>query len=128
MMIITDVVWNHTSYNTPWLKDHPEATYNLVNSPHLRPAFLIDRALYRLTIDVLSGKWQFWGLTDSVKSDRDLDIIATILRQCVLTEINLFEFFAIDVDKVIYICSLSFGYKSAIGKTYSYNLICDKLP
>lgn len=99
-MTITDVVWNHTSYDTPWLKDHPEATYNLVNSPHLRPAFLIDRALYRLSIDVVSGKWQFWGLTDSVKSERDLDIIATILRQCVLPEINLFEFFAVNIDKV----------------------------
>jgi len=31
VLSMVDVVWNHTATNTPWLAEHPEATYNLVN-------------------------------------------------------------------------------------------------
>jgi glycogen debranching enzyme len=41
---IVDVVWNHTAINSPWLGDHPEATYNILNCPYLTPAFIIDQA------------------------------------------------------------------------------------
>lgn len=36
LLSMTDVVWNHTADNTPWLLEHPEAGYNLQNSPHLK--------------------------------------------------------------------------------------------
>ncbi|KAJ2585082.1 bifunctional 4-alpha-glucanotransferase/amylo-alpha-1,6-glucosidase, partial [Coemansia sp. RSA 1804] len=35
---ITDMVWNHTAFNSDWLASHPEAGFNLENSPHLRSA------------------------------------------------------------------------------------------
>ncbi len=41
MLSMTDLVWNHTADNSPWLKDHPEAGYNLNNSPHLKAAFAL---------------------------------------------------------------------------------------
>lgn len=52
MLSICDVVLNHTANETPWLAEHPEATYNCSNCPHLRPAALLDALLARLTIEV----------------------------------------------------------------------------
>lgn len=45
MLSMTDVVWNHTADNSPWLVQHPEAGYNLSNSPHLKAAFDFDEAI-----------------------------------------------------------------------------------
>ena len=74
MLSICDIVLNHTANETPWLDDFPEvkpshciltnptvillqATYNLSNSPHLRPAFIFDRVVKRLARDIGEGAW-----------------------------------------------------------------------
>ncbi|KAA6394530.1 MAG: glycogen debranching enzyme [Streblomastix strix] len=49
VLSMVDVVWNHTSTDSPWVTAHPEATYNLRNSPHLRLAYEIDRAIIALS-------------------------------------------------------------------------------
>ena len=38
ILVIQDLVLNHTGINTSWLRDNPQCLYNLVNSPHLKPA------------------------------------------------------------------------------------------
>lgn len=52
MMSICDVVLNHTANETAWLAEHPEASYNCLNCPHLRPAALLDVVLARLAADL----------------------------------------------------------------------------
>lgn len=37
---ICDIVLNHTGNESPWLLEHPEATYSCFTYPHLRPAFM----------------------------------------------------------------------------------------
>ena len=62
VLSIVDVVWNHTSFDTPWLMQHPEAGYNLVNSPHLRPAYALDATLAQFSHEIAERKWEQVGI------------------------------------------------------------------
>ena len=62
VLSICDIVLNHAANESLWLRNHPEATYNLVNCPHLRPAFLIDQMLARVTFDIQRGEWETEGI------------------------------------------------------------------
>lgn len=57
MLCMSDLVLNHASFDSPWLVEHPECTYNLVNSPHLRPAFLVDRIIANVSHGIATGQY-----------------------------------------------------------------------
>lgn len=78
VLSLVDVVWNHTANTTKWLSHHPEAAYNLENSPHLRPAFLLDRALWYLNEEISKGQWVHVGLPSSITEPSHLEKIAHI--------------------------------------------------
>ncbi|KAI1882937.1 hypothetical protein AGOR_G00240030 [Albula goreensis] len=101
MLCITDVVYNHTAANSPWLQQHPECGYNLVNSPHLKPAWVLDRALWHFSCDIADGKYEDQGLPDLIQNDGHLDKIRGALNKDVFPRIKLWEFFQIGVDKVM---------------------------
>ena len=82
VLSLVDVVWNHTANSTKWIYDHPEAVYNLNNSPHLRPAFLLDRALWHLNEEIASGKWEHIGLPSHITKPYHLERIAHIFWYC----------------------------------------------
>ncbi|KNE73199.1 glycogen debranching enzyme [Allomyces macrogynus ATCC 38327] len=75
LLAMTDVVWNHTACNSPWLRAHPESGYNLVNSPHLYPAYLLDDALQNYSYRVATG--QVAGVNPLLTSADD---VAKLLR------------------------------------------------
>ncbi len=64
---ITDLVYNHAANDCALLVDHPEAAYNLVNSPHLKPAVLLDSILMQFTRDVSEGKLLSKGICEEIK-------------------------------------------------------------
>ncbi|GKT72877.1 hypothetical protein ColTof4_05300 [Colletotrichum tofieldiae] len=94
MLSLTDIVLNHTAHNSAWLQDHPEAGYNLVTAPWLESAWLLDTKLLEL-----SDNLEKLGLPTEVKSDEDLIKIMDAIKKQVISEIRLWEYYAIDVER-----------------------------
>ncbi|KAL0156471.1 hypothetical protein M9458_047717, partial [Cirrhinus mrigala] len=53
---------------------HPECGYNLVNSPHLKPAWLLDRALWHFSCSVADGKYRESGLPPLIENDKRITV------------------------------------------------------
>lgn len=60
--------------NSEWLSLHPECGYNLANSPHLKPAWMLDRALWHFSCDIADGKYRDRGLPALVEDEAQLSV------------------------------------------------------
>ncbi|RZF42594.1 hypothetical protein LSTR_LSTR001389 [Laodelphax striatellus] len=98
MLSICDVVLNHTANETPWLVEHPDATYNLVNSPHLKPAYLLDVALHTFSLEVAKGVWELSGIPSDVNEECHLGSIRYALLGSVLGKYKIPELYLLHVD------------------------------
>jgi len=110
LLSLTDVVLNHTANNSPWLEDHPESGYNVVNSPHLTPALELDSAILDL-----SAKLAERGLPTTIASEADLAALRTALDE-VINELKLYEYYALDVASHKQALEAALGSKAAKGE------------
>ncbi len=99
ILSITDLVYNHAGNDLALLEQHPDAAYNLINSPHLKPAFLLDAILMQFTRDVHDGKLE--KIPAHIEKDVHLPLIRTYLLDEVLPLYALHEFYMIDVAKTL---------------------------
>lgn len=86
---ITDVVLNHTAFDSPWLLEHPEAGYSAYNTPHLAPAIALEDALLALTDKIAS-----LGLS-KVTSESDLDKLDPVIKEAI-DAAQLWQYYVID--------------------------------
>ncbi|KAJ2720775.1 bifunctional 4-alpha-glucanotransferase/amylo-alpha-1,6-glucosidase [Coemansia sp. Benny D115] len=93
---VTDMVWNHTAYNSDWLRDHPEAGFNLENSPHLRSAYELDAALVQFSQDLPR-----FGFDRMVQTSEQVDRLMDGVNEHVIQPLRLWEFYVVDVDAAI---------------------------
>eukprot|EP01112_Ceratiomyxa_fruticulosa_P005846 TRINITY_DN16680_c0_g1_i1.p1 TRINITY_DN16680_c0_g1~~TRINITY_DN16680_c0_g1_i1.p1 ORF type:complete len:435 (-),score=71.17 TRINITY_DN16680_c0_g1_i1:156-1460(-) len=98
MLSMVDVVWNHTANNSAWLADHPEAGFNLQNSPHLKSAYDFDQAIIRFSDSLLNP---VTGLGPLISTEKELEAILTRLKSEVLPELKLWEYYVIDVKSEV---------------------------
>ncbi|OXA50784.1 Glycogen debranching enzyme [Folsomia candida] len=101
VLSICDVVFNHTANETPWLKTNPESGYNLVNSPHLRPAYLLDSVLSELSRDISQEKYAERGLPSKINSEDHLNVIRALLKDELLPNLKIQEVFLVNVDELV---------------------------
>ncbi|KAF4805468.1 hypothetical protein TURU_000863 [Turdus rufiventris] len=94
-------VAKETATNSEWLRMHPECGYNLVNSPHLKPAWVLDRALWHLTGMVADGKCIAKGVPPMIENDQHLNCLRKIIYEDIYPKIKLWEFFQVDVNKAV---------------------------
>ena len=90
MFFICDIVLNHTANCTPWLKDHPDSAYNLLNSPHLRPSFVIDEAIWKFSCEIARGDYESQGIPVNITHEGELGAIHRILRYKLKSHLRLF--------------------------------------
>ncbi|KAK5606319.1 hypothetical protein CRENBAI_023544 [Crenichthys baileyi] len=101
MVSITDVVYNHTAANSVWIKEHPECGYNLVNSPHLRPAWVLDRAIWHLTTRVADGRYKEKGLPPDITNESHLNALRSVFWEDIFPQIKLWEFYQVNVESPV---------------------------
>jgi glycogen debranching enzyme len=101
ILSLSDIVLNHTANDSPWLKDYPESAYNLINSPHLRPAFLLDRLLHNLTVEIGLGNYAEKGIPSRIKSEKHIQALGRLLKDELLPALHLHEFYLANVDELV---------------------------
>lgn len=101
VLSLTDVVLNHVANETPWIQEHPECTYNLQNSPHLKPAFLLDVVLHCFTLEIAEGKWESEGIPPIITKEEHLEELRRILNLHWLPQLRLHEFYIVNVEALV---------------------------
>lgn len=80
--------------------NHPESTYNLVNCPYLRPAYLLDYTFHNFTMEVSKGLWEFSGVPVIVNSEEHLGVSILNLTYHLLIIIFIFTYTKQLVNKI----------------------------
>ncbi|XP_014833390.1 PREDICTED: glycogen debranching enzyme-like, partial [Poecilia mexicana] len=87
--------------NSVWIKEHPECGYNLMNSPHLRPAWVLDRAIWHLTTRVADGRYKEKGLPSDITNESHLNALRRVFWEDIFPRIKLWEFYQVNVENAV---------------------------
>ncbi|KAF6777105.1 hypothetical protein AHF37_03479 [Paragonimus kellicotti] len=100
VLSMADLVFNHTSNDSPWLHEHPECAFNVVNSPHLVPAYLLDFIVRRLTVETAAGNLASVGIPARLcNPSSEIPAMRTWLN-AQIEKAHLDEFFLADIPTV----------------------------
>lgn len=99
MASICDIVLNHTGNESPWLLEHPEATYSCFTCPHLKPAFMFDVLLAKVSEDVKQNLLELNGVPTIIENEAHIQSLRHQILSQYLPKIKIHEFYQIDVEK-----------------------------
>ncbi|XP_046385636.1 glycogen debranching enzyme isoform X2 [Ischnura elegans] len=101
VLSVCDIVLNHSANESTWLRQHPECTYNLCNSPHLRPAYLLDALLAKLSSEIAAGDWASSGVPPNIHTEEHLAALRTVLHGFCLPKVRIPELRMINVPALV---------------------------
>ncbi|CAF1417753.1 unnamed protein product, partial [Adineta ricciae] len=99
ILSVTDLVYNHAANDCALLRDHPEAAYNLINSPHLKPAALLDSIFMHFTRDAGAGNLQSRGIPAEIK-EHHLQLIRHYFLDEQFPKYRFWEFYICDTNTI----------------------------
>ena len=91
-----DIVWNHTSSDSMWLRDHPEAGYNMDNSPHLKCAYDLDELILWF-----SANLSRFELAGDLEDESQVQSLLQVFREKALPLGRLWEYCVLDVKSIL---------------------------
>jgi glycogen debranching enzyme len=100
ILSITDLVYNHAANDCALLRDHPEAAYNLINSPHLKSAVLLDSILMQFTLDASEDKLLSRGIPSEIK-EHHLQLIRHYFLDEQIPKYRFWEFYICDTNVLV---------------------------
>lgn len=102
VLSVTDIVLNHTANDSDWIRNHPECAYNMVNSPHLRPAFLLDAAFIWLAKDMAAGLLERTvELYNTICSEQEVSTVGILMKTFYVPQIRIHELFMINIGDAV---------------------------
>ena len=101
MLSACDLVYNHIANESAFLRQSPNATFNMQNTPHLIPAFVLDRVFYQVSVDVEKGAYENQGVSREGIESHNIETLRHIMRSQEIPKYNLIEFFMIDLNRTM---------------------------
>lgn len=101
LLSIVDIVLNHTANDSEWIREHPSATYNTDDCPHLWSAWLLDKGIQDFSIKFSKGQAPDCKSAPYIGSEADLKATMAAIRKHVVDPLKLHEFFLCDVQNVL---------------------------
>ena len=77
VLSLTDLVFNHTANESPWIQTNPECVYNVVNTPHLKPAYLLDAIIRHFSLEISQGLWEERGIPTNLCEEHHINVSNT---------------------------------------------------
>ena len=101
MFSICDLVYNHMANDAEFVQRVPDATYNMGNSPHLRPAFVLDRIIHHLSLGIALGRYEAQGVRADRLDEHNLETLRHIMRSQEIPKHKMVEFYTMDVGAAL---------------------------
>jgi glycogen debranching enzyme len=96
---IIDIVLNHTANSSEWIVEHPEATYNTDNCPHLTSAYLFDKELANFSRDFSEKRVNECPSAPFINNENDLTRVVEVIKTKVIPKLKLVEFFQANIEQ-----------------------------
>eukprot|EP01017_Pseudomicrothorax_dubius_P002734 TRINITY_DN10204_c0_g1_i1.p1 TRINITY_DN10204_c0_g1~~TRINITY_DN10204_c0_g1_i1.p1 ORF type:complete len:399 (-),score=76.92 TRINITY_DN10204_c0_g1_i1:34-1173(-) len=101
VLFFIDMVLNHTSVDSEWVRANPSVCYTTENTPSLRSAYKLDRALVELNLRLLKNAEPDYKKGPLIENVDDVNQIVWIIREKILTSLRLEEYFLFNVEEVL---------------------------
>lgn len=97
-----DILLNHTSYDSEWLLDLPDAVYNQHNTPQLAAAIQLDRAIQEFSDQIALGECSEYN-RKIIRNESDLNQIMELMRVKVfqIQEQEIEKYFQFNVEEIV---------------------------